>query len=58
MNEDKKHKVCIKPRAVGGRKTVPTACAYNRDGRWIAAACQDGSIQLWDHNKPVIGVSP
>ena len=32
-----------------GLKTVPTACNFNRDGLLVAAACQDGSIQMWDH---------
>ena len=49
--EGKKHKTCIKPKSQQGRKLVPTACAYSNDGRWVAAACQDGSIQIWDHNK-------
>lgn len=49
--EGKKHKNCIKPKSQQGRKLVPTACAYSNDGRWVAAACQDGSIQMWDHNK-------
>lgn len=41
----------MKPRGQGGRKTFPTTCTYSRDGRWLACACQDGSIQIWDHNK-------
>lgn len=49
--EGKKHKNCIKPKSQQGRKLIPTACAYSNDGRWVAAACQDGSIQMWDHNK-------
>lgn len=45
------HKSIIKTRAQNGLKTVPTACAYNRDGKLIACACMDGSLQLWDHRK-------
>jgi WD40 repeat protein len=29
-----------------GLKTVPTACTFSRDGLLVAAACQDGSIQV------------
>jgi len=36
---------------VQGRRAIPTTCTYSQEGRWIAAACQDGSIQIWDHNK-------
>lgn len=53
-SEGKKHKNCIKPKSQQGRKIVPTACTYSNDGRWVAAACQDGSIQIWDHNKSFV----
>ncbi|XP_060086401.1 WD repeat-containing protein 70-like [Ylistrum balloti] len=55
--EGKKHKHCLKPRTQLGRKTIPTTCAYSKDGRWVATACQDGSIQIWDHNKSFVNVS-
>ena len=29
-----------------GLKTVPTTCTFSRDGLLVAAACQDGSIQV------------
>jgi WD40 repeat protein len=29
-----------------GLKTVPTACTFSRDGLLVAAACQDGSLQV------------
>ena len=29
-----------------GLKTIPTACGFSRDGLLVAAACQDGSIQV------------
>lgn len=45
------HKSIIKTRAQNGLKTVPTACAYSRDGKFVACACMDGSLQLWDHRK-------
>ncbi|XP_062568772.1 WD repeat-containing protein 70-like [Saccostrea cucullata] len=55
--EGKKHKNCIKPKSQQGRKLVPTACTYSNDGRWVAAGCQDGSIQIWDHNKNFVNVA-
>lgn len=47
----------MKPRSANGLKTVPTTCTYNRDGNLIACACQDGSIQMWDHRKAFVSVS-
>lgn len=40
-----------------GLKTVPTACTISRDGLLVAAACQDGSIQMWDHRKTFVNVT-
>ncbi|KAH3695028.1 WD repeat-containing protein 70-like [Dreissena polymorpha] len=56
-DEGKKQRHVIKARCQQGRRVVPTACAYSHDGRWIVAACQDGSIQVWDHNRPFVNVS-
>nr|XP_018896430.1 PREDICTED: gastrulation defective protein 1 homolog [Bemisia tabaci] len=42
------HLKIIKCRSKNGLKTNPTACNYNRDASLVAAACVDGSIQLWD----------
>ncbi|XP_032874658.1 WD repeat-containing protein 70 [Amblyraja radiata] len=53
MNNEKKHKNVFKPRTAQGKRIVPTTCAYSRDGKYIAAACQDGSIQIWDRNMNV-----
>jgi WD40 repeat protein len=53
-DEGKKQRHVIKPRSQQGRRVVPTACTYSHDGRWIVAACQDGSIQIWDHNRPFV----
>ncbi|CAG2190900.1 Gastrulation defective protein 1 homolog,WD repeat-containing protein 70 [Mytilus edulis] len=52
----KKHKNIMKPKTQQGRKCIPTACCYSTDGRWIACGCQDGSIQIWDHNKNFVNV--
>ncbi|XP_056444758.1 WD repeat-containing protein 70 [Gadus chalcogrammus] len=53
VNNDKKHKSVFKPRTFQGKKVTPTCCAYSRDGKLIAAGCQDGSIQIWDRNLSV-----
>ena len=46
----RKSKAVIKTKSKkSGLKTVPTACNYSRDGLLVAATCQDGSIQMWDH---------
>ncbi|KAL5015983.1 hypothetical protein ScPMuIL_005572 [Solemya velum] len=56
-SQGRNHKNIMKPRTQQGRKVIPTACAYSPDGRYVAAACQDGSIQLWDHNKMFVNVA-
>ncbi|KAG8456694.1 hypothetical protein GDO86_002469 [Hymenochirus boettgeri] len=53
VNNEKKHKNVFKPRSVVGKRVIPTCCTYNRDGKFIAAACQDGTIQIWDRNLSV-----
>ncbi|ELT90276.1 hypothetical protein CAPTEDRAFT_205054 [Capitella teleta] len=53
----KHHQNCIKPRSKQGRKTIPTACTYSKDGQWVCAASQDGSIQVWDHRKSYVNVA-
>ena len=40
-----------------GLKTIPTACTYSKDGLLVAATCQDGSIQMWDHRKTFVNVT-
>uniref|UniRef100_A0A8B9N988 WD repeat-containing protein 70 n=1 Tax=Accipiter nisus TaxID=211598 RepID=A0A8B9N988_9AVES len=50
VNNEKKHKSVFKPRSVQGKRVIPTTCTYSRDGKLIAAGCQDGSIQIWDRN--------
>ncbi|KAM6987183.1 WD repeat-containing protein 70 [Aplochiton taeniatus] len=53
LNSDKKHKAVFKPRTLQGKKVTPTCCTYSRDGKLIAAGCQDGTIQIWDRNLSV-----
>lgn len=50
----KKNKTVIKTKNKQGKKTIPTHCCFSKDGRIIAAACQDGSIQAWDTRRPFI----
>ncbi|XP_045594700.1 WD repeat-containing protein 70 [Procambarus clarkii] len=47
----------IKARALNGLKTVPTTCAFSKDGLLVACACDDGSIQMWDHRKNFVNVT-
>ncbi|XP_007244860.3 WD repeat-containing protein 70 [Astyanax mexicanus] len=53
LNSDKKHKSVFKPRSLQGKRVTPTCCTYSRDGKLIAAGCQDGTIQIWDRNLSV-----
>ncbi|XP_064163603.1 WD repeat-containing protein 70 [Anguilla rostrata] len=53
LNSEKKHKSVFKPRSLQGKRVTPTCCAYSRDGKLIAAGCQDGTIQIWDRNLSV-----
>ncbi|XP_027882027.1 WD repeat-containing protein 70 [Xiphophorus couchianus] len=53
VNSEKKHKSVFKPRSQQGKKVVPTCCTYSRDGKLVAAGCQDGTIQIWDRNMSV-----
>ena len=47
----------IKARAMNGLKAIPTTCAFSRDGLLVACACDDGSVQMWDHRKTFVNVS-
>lgn len=51
------HKGLIKCRAQNGVKTVPSACAYSREGAAVACGCVDGSIQMWDRRKNFVNPS-
>ncbi|XP_033502022.1 WD repeat-containing protein 70 [Epinephelus lanceolatus] len=53
LNSEKQHKSVFKPRSFQGKKVIPTCCTYSRDGKLIAAGCQDGTIQIWDRNLSV-----
>ncbi|KAL6429311.1 hypothetical protein ACFW04_008191 [Cataglyphis niger] len=51
------HKNLIKCRAQNGVKTIPTTCAYSREGAAVACGCVDGSIQMWDRRKNFVNPS-
>ncbi|KAK7793199.1 hypothetical protein R5R35_012840 [Gryllus longicercus] len=57
MEKPNQHKAVIKCRAQNGLKTIPSSCSYNRNGNLIAAACVDGSLQMWDHRKMFVNTS-
>lgn len=57
LHKPKAHKALIKCRAQNGVKTVPTNCAYSREGTVVACGCVDGSIQMWDHRKNFVNPS-
>ncbi|CAD5235658.1 unnamed protein product [Bursaphelenchus xylophilus] len=42
-------KKVIRCRNAGGKRIIPNCCAYSRDGKLIAAGCDDGSIHMWKH---------
>jgi len=43
----------MKPKTAQGKKNIPTTCSFSKDGKLLAAACQDGSIQMWDYKRYV-----
>uniref|UniRef100_A0A452RRD7 WD repeat-containing protein 70 n=1 Tax=Ursus americanus TaxID=9643 RepID=A0A452RRD7_URSAM len=53
VENPRKQRSVFKPRTMQGKKVIPTTCTYSRDGNLIAAACQNGSIQIWDRNLTV-----
>lgn len=57
MYRPKGHKSIIKLRSQNGTKTVPSSCAYSREGSVIACGCVDGSIQMWDSRKNFVNPS-
>eukprot|EP01080_Neovahlkampfia_damariscottae_P008653 gene8653-600_t len=48
----KKQKYIIKAKNEKGTKVGITTCEYDQYGRYIAAGCQDGSIQIWNESGP------
>uniref|UniRef100_A0A8R1XSA5 WD_REPEATS_REGION domain-containing protein n=1 Tax=Onchocerca volvulus TaxID=6282 RepID=A0A8R1XSA5_ONCVO len=44
-----KQRKVIKTKNATGKRAIPTTCCYSRDGKYVAAGCNDGSIQIWKH---------
>lgn len=44
---------CRKVRNRQGKRAVPTALTYCRQGKLLASGNDDGSIQIWDHRRTV-----
>nr|SVE75022.1 EOG090X0364 [Daphnia dolichocephala] len=57
VDDVKQHKGIMKSRSQNGLRAAPTSCTYSRDGNLIACACNDGSIQMWDHRKMFVNTS-
>ena len=47
-DQGKKCRSIWKCKDKSGRRTQPTCCAYSRDGKQVAAACNDGSLMFFD----------
>jgi len=57
-NQGKKSKSVIKTKnRKSGLKCHPTSCTYSRDGLLCCGACNDGSIQMWDHRKHFVNTA-
>uniref|UniRef100_A0A915JPV3 WD repeat-containing protein 70 n=1 Tax=Romanomermis culicivorax TaxID=13658 RepID=A0A915JPV3_ROMCU len=52
-----KHHAIIKTKTKQGKRTIPSTCSYSRDGKFIAAGCKDGSIQMWNHGKNYVNTA-
>ncbi|VDN52616.1 unnamed protein product [Dracunculus medinensis] len=52
-----KQRKVIKTKTAGGKRAIPTTCVYSRDGKLIAAGCNDGSIQIWKHGSFYVNTS-
>ncbi|XP_046450352.1 WD repeat-containing protein 70-like [Daphnia pulex] len=57
VEDVKQHKGIMKSRSQNGLRAAPTSCTYSRDGNLIACACNDGSIQMWDHRRMFVNTS-
>ncbi|XP_031554447.1 WD repeat-containing protein 70-like isoform X2 [Actinia tenebrosa] len=57
VNNHNKNKKVIKTKNKMGKKTIPSHCCYSKDGKYIVAACQDGSIQVWDTKRPFVNTT-
>src|SRR5271169_847882 len=56
VNSKWEHKTVLVVRGKGTGlqlRTKVTTCAYSPDGKWIGAACTDGTVNLWGYNGPM-----
>ncbi|CAD6197658.1 unnamed protein product [Caenorhabditis auriculariae] len=51
-----KHYKVIKTKGANGKRVSPQVCAYSPDAKWIAAGCEDGSIQVWKYGSLYVNV--
>jgi WD40 repeat protein len=51
-----KQRHLIKTKNANGKRAIPTSCAYSRDGKMIAAGCDDGSLQIWKYGSLYVRV--
>ena len=54
VNQTEEQLHVIKGRDRQGRKSAVTTCTFSRDGKLIAGAMADGSIQLWKSSGPFV----
>jgi hypothetical protein len=54
VNDMKKHFQIMKAKDKQGRKTAVTTCCFSRDGKLVAGAGLDGSIQIWNAKGPLV----
>ncbi|VDP13568.1 unnamed protein product [Onchocerca flexuosa] len=52
-----KQRKVIKTKNATGKRAIPTTCCYSRDGKYVAAGCNDGSIQIWKHGNLYVSVN-
>jgi WD repeat-containing protein 70 len=56
VNNKWEHKTVLVVRGKGTGlqlRTKITTCAYSPDGKWIGAACTDGTVNIWGYNGPM-----
>uniref|UniRef100_A0A0K0ERH9 WD_REPEATS_REGION domain-containing protein n=1 Tax=Strongyloides stercoralis TaxID=6248 RepID=A0A0K0ERH9_STRER len=51
-----KQRQVIKIKTTSNNKVIPNVCAYSKNGKLIAAGCEDGGIFIWKNGK--VFVSP
>lgn len=49
-----KHRKVIKTKGANGKRVSPQVCTFSPDGKWIAAGCDDGSVQAWKYGSQYV----